>query len=71
MKLEVNYQCDICSKSFLLDFKKALNDKKLRCSNCGVEYKFTEEELDEFDKCYQRLLKRLKDSNEATNTKEY
>jgi len=67
MQLEVKYQCDICSNSFLLDFNKAITEKKLECSNCGVEYRFTEEELDEFDKCYQKLLKRMKNSTEKTN----
>ena len=64
MQLQVNYQCDICSKSFLLDFNSALTEKKLKCSNCGVEYKFTQEELEEFNQCYQRLLDRLKNNQE-------
>jgi transcription elongation factor Elf1 len=64
MQLQINYQCEICSNSFLLDFNKALTEKKLTCTNCGVEYKFTEEELDEFNQCYQRLLRRLKGARE-------
>jgi hypothetical protein len=68
MQLEVKYQCDICSNSFLLDFNKAITEKKMKCSNCGVEYRFTEEELDEFDKCYNKLLKRLKNSNAQTKS---
>jgi hypothetical protein len=68
MQLQVNYQCDICSKSFVLDFDHALSEKKLKCSNCGVEYKFTEEELGEFNQCYQKLLKRLKNSSEESET---
>ena len=67
MQLQVNYQCDICAKSFALDFKQAISDKKLKCSNCGVEYKFTEEELEEFNACYLKLLARLKDSSEKSN----
>lgn len=67
MQLQVNYQCDICAKSFVLDFEHAINDKKLKCSNCGVEYKFTEEELEEFNACYLKLLARLKDSREKSN----
>ena len=62
MQLEVKYQCDVCSNSFLLDFNKALTEKKMECSNCGVKYNFTEEELNEFDKCYQKLIQRLKHS---------
>ena len=62
MQLQVNYQCDICSNSFLLNFNKAITEKKLKCSNCGVVYKFTQKELEEFNRCYQRLLKRLKTS---------
>jgi transcription elongation factor Elf1 len=64
MQLQVNYQCDICSQSFLLDFSIALAEKKLKCSNCGVVYKFTEKELDEFNQCYRRLLDRLKNNRE-------
>ena len=66
MQLQINYQCDICAKSFLLDFNKALTEKKLKCSNCGVEYKFTQGELKEFNQCYQSLLKRLKASKGET-----
>jgi len=64
MQLQVNYQCDICSKYFLLDFKRAISDKELKCSNCGVVYKFTEKELEEFNQCYMKLVERLKDSSE-------
>jgi len=67
MELQVNYQCDICSKSFLLDFERALSEKNLKCSNCGVVYKFSDEELDELNQCYQKLLKRLKNSAEKQN----
>ena len=66
MQLQVNYQCDICSNPFLLDFNKAITEKKLKCTNCGVIYKFTQAELEEFDQCYQRLLKRLKNSRGET-----
>ena len=67
MQLQVNYQCDICSKFFLLDFKRAISDKELKCSNCGVMYKFTEEELEEFNQCYMKLVERLKDTSEKSN----
>lgn len=66
MKLQVNYQCDICAKSFVLDFEQAISDKKLKCSNCGVEYKFTEAELEEFNACYLKLLASMKDSSEKS-----
>lgn len=68
MQLEVKYQCDVCSNSFLLDFNKALMEKKMKCSNCGVKYNFSEEELDEFAKCYQKLINRLKHSNGENQT---
>jgi len=68
MQLQVNYQCDVCSNSFPLDFNRAISDKKLKCLNCGVEYNFTEEELDEFNRCYQKLLKRLKNSSRKPET---
>jgi len=45
MQLQVNYVCDICEKSFLIDFHKSLLEKKLICPNCHVIYKFTEKEL--------------------------
>lgn len=67
MQLQVNYQCDICSEYFLLDFKRAISDKELKCSNCGVVYKFSNEELEEFNQCYIKLLERLKDSREKSN----
>jgi uncharacterized Zn finger protein len=67
MQLQVNYQCDICSESFMLDFEQAIKEKKLKCTNCGVVYKFTEKELDEFNKCYLRLLARLNESKKESS----
>ena len=68
MQLQVNYQCDICSKYFLLDFKQAISNKELKCSNCGVVYRFSDEELEEFNQCYLKLLERLKDSRDKSNS---
>lgn len=68
MQLEVKYQCDVCSNSFLLDFNRAVSEKKMKCSNCGIEYNFSEEELDEFAKCYQKLVERLKYSSGEIQT---
>ena len=59
MKLQVNYTCDICEQTIPLDFEKSFGQKKLECSNCGVVYNFSEEDLAKFNQCYNDLVKKL------------
>ena len=68
MKLQVNYRCDICEEIIQLNFEKSLSEKKLQCPNCGVVYDFSEDDLANFNNCYNDLLNRMTEANKQQVT---
>ena len=68
MQLQINYICDVCEETIQLNFEKSLEEKKLECPHCGVIYDFSEEDLINFNLCYNELLKKMKEANKQQVT---
>ena len=62
-QLQINYRCDICEEKILIDFEKSYKEGRLECPNCGVVYDFSEEELQNFNRCYQQFLNKMKEAD--------
>jgi transcription elongation factor Elf1 len=68
MQLEINYTCDVCEETIHLNFEKSLETKKLECTHCGVIYDFSEDDLINFNRCYNDLLQKMKEANKQEVT---
>ena len=63
VELQLNYTCDICEDSFLLDFEKSMEESKIQCPHCNVVYEFSDEEITSFHECYQSFVTQMKEAN--------
>jgi len=68
MQLQINYLCDVCEEKIHLNFEKSLEANKLECPHCNTIYKFSEEDLINFNNCYNELLKKMKEANKQQVT---
>ncbi len=65
MELQLNYTCDICEQSFLLDFEKSMEESKIQCPHCNVVYEFSAEDITSFNECYQGFVTQMKEVNKG------
>ncbi len=71
MELQLNYTCDICEQSFLLDFEKSMEESKIQCPHCNVVYEFSAEDITSFNECYQSFVTQMKEVNKGQVPRNY
>ncbi|MBT8387778.1 MAG: hypothetical protein KJO12_10240 [Ignavibacteria bacterium] len=71
MELQLNYTCDICEQSFLLDFEKSMEESKIQCPHCNVVYEFSAEDIANFNECYQSFVTQMKEVNKGQVPRNY
>ncbi len=71
MELQLNYTCDICEQSFLLDFEKSMEESKIQCPHCNVVYEFSTEDITSFNECYQSFVTQMKEVNKGQVPRNY
>ncbi len=71
MDLQLNYTCDICEQSFLLDFEKSMGKSKIQCPHCNVVYEFSAEDITSFNECYQSFVTQMKEVNKEQVPRNY
>lgn len=62
MQLQLNYTCDVCEDKFLLDFKKSMEESKIQCPHCKVVYEFSDEDIKNFNNCYENFKSKIKEA---------
>ncbi len=71
MDLQLNYTCDICEQSFLLDFEKSMEESKIQCPHCNVVYEFSAEDITSFNECYHSFVTQMKAVNKEQVHRNY